>query len=125
MFNGCNPLNMKELGNRVFQFRLIFGQDGQYISVLGKEQREQLERRHRELTGTHVAQSIHPTGRFDVQRLADRRPSRRRPVKSDSGRSAERRANARRDAGVPRTDRRTGYSPTQNVIESQSHSSTL
>jgi hypothetical protein len=29
MFNDCTASKMKEPGNRVFQFRLILGQDGQ------------------------------------------------------------------------------------------------
>jgi hypothetical protein len=29
IFNGNQPLKMKESGNRAFAFRLIFGQDGQ------------------------------------------------------------------------------------------------
>jgi hypothetical protein len=29
IFNGVKPLKMEEPGDRVFRFRLIFGQDGQ------------------------------------------------------------------------------------------------
>jgi hypothetical protein len=33
MSGGRKPPNMKESGNRAFRFRLIFGQDGQSISI--------------------------------------------------------------------------------------------
>ncbi len=59
-----------------------------WLGLVRKVHREQLEKLRRELTGTDVANSIHPARRFDVQRLADRRPSRRRTVARDSRRSA-------------------------------------